>query len=136
MRDLHKAEGPQAQYRAYLKQGKFMLQRAANGQHVFYPRTLAPGDASQELHWVEASGAGEVYAFTIVRRKPERGGDYCVALVDLKEGPRMMARIEGICPDDISIGMSLKAKVEQPSWGGQDDEPAVVFYPAMEQQAA
>lgn len=136
MHDFFETSGPEAQYREYLRQGKFMLQRAENGDHVFYPRTLLPGDARQSLTWVEAKGRASVYAFTIVRRKPERGGDYCVALVDLAEGPRMMARVEGITPDDVYIGMPLSAKVEHPEWAKEGADPAVVFYPETTAEAA
>ena len=35
--------GPEAQFRAFLKQGKFMIQRSkSTGRHVFYPRIAAP----------------------------------------------------------------------------------------------
>jgi Rubredoxin-like zinc ribbon domain (DUF35_N). len=45
--------GPEAQYLAFLAQGRFMLQRSAStGQHVFYPRTQVPGSGETDLEWV------------------------------------------------------------------------------------
>ena len=47
---------------------------------------------------VQASGIGTVHATSVVRQRPEKGrGVYNLALIDLKEGPRMVSRIEG-CP--------------------------------------
>ena len=46
-----------------------------------------------------------------MRRKPESGGDYNVALVDLAEGPRLMSRIDGVPPEQVRIGMRVRARV-------------------------
>lgn len=115
--------GPEAQYLAFLAQGRFMLQRSAStGQHVFYPRNLVPGSGETDLEWVPASGLGTLYALTINRA---RSGDYNVALVDLDEGVRMMSRIEGHL--SLPIGTRLKARIVD-----QDGSPAVVFEPQAE----
>lgn len=117
--------GPEARFQAYLEEGRFMIQRSrSTGEHVFYPRTMAPGTGTADLEWVEPSGHGTVYATTCTRRRPEQGGDYNVALVDLAEGPRMMARVEGIAADAVTVGLKVKAKV-----GAIDGKPAVVFEP-------
>ena len=60
--------------------------------------------------------ATEIAARTIaglIRRKPDAGGDYNVALVDLAEGPRMMSRVEGMAPTDVKIGQAVQAEVIQ-----------------------
>jgi len=104
--------GPDAQFAAALAQGRFQIQHCtACGQHVFYPRALCPHCGSAQLDWVEPSGVGCVYSSTTVRRKPESGGDYNVALVDLAEGPRLMSRIDGVPPDQVRIGMRVQARV-------------------------
>jgi len=118
--------GPEAQFRAYLDQGKFMIQRSkSTGRYVFYPRVAAPGTGERDLEWVEASGHGTVYSTTVVRNRPEKGGDYNVALIDLEEGPRMMSRVVDIEPTAIEIGMKVRAKV-----GELDGKPQVLFTPA------
>ncbi len=118
--------GPEARFQEYLKEGRFMIQRSAStGKHVFYPRVLAPGSGEADLEWVEASGEGTVYATTVTRRRPEKGGDYNVALIDLAEGPRMMSRVVGVEPDKVKIGMKVRAKIEE-----LNGAPAVVFEPA------
>ncbi|MEM7178222.1 MAG: OB-fold domain-containing protein [Pseudomonadota bacterium] len=117
--------GPEAAFKAFLADGKFMIQRsAATGAYIFYPRVAAPGTGEADLEWIEASGEGTVYATTVTRQRPEKGGDYNVALIDLAEGPRMMARVDGIAPDAVEIGMKVRARVDELA-----GEPAVIFAP-------
>lgn len=118
--------GPEQQYFAHLREGRFMIQRCAStGEHVFFPRVAAPGSGARDLEWVPASGRGTVYSTTVVRRRAERGGDYNVVLVDLQEGPRMMSRVEGIPPHEVRIGMAVRARIDD-----SGDTPVVVFDPA------
>jgi uncharacterized protein len=104
--------GPEQTYKDKLARGRFELQKCGGcAKHVFYPRVVCPHCGAGELDWVAASGDGIVYSTTVVRRKPEAGGDYNVALVDLMEGPRMMSRIVGIEPATVKIGMKVKARI-------------------------
>lgn len=110
--------GPEARFKAFLAEGRFMLQRSrSTGQHVFYPRIAVPGSGETDLDWVAASGDGIVYAITTNRA---REGSYNVALVDLAEGPRMMSRIEGV--ETVAIGTRVRARIAP-----IDGEPAIVF---------
>ena len=118
--------GPDAEFERFLSQGKFMIQRSSStGEHVFYPRIAAPVSGARDLEWVEASGKGTVYSTTVVRRRPEQGGDFNIALIDLEEGPRMMSRVTDIAPEDVTIGMAVMARV-----GDLDGEPVVLFAPS------
>ncbi|MDP6344361.1 MAG: OB-fold domain-containing protein [Alphaproteobacteria bacterium] len=60
-----------------------------------------------ELTWIAAEGGGTVASFTIVRRAPSAGlrewVPYGLALIDLDEGTRVMARLAGE-PEDWRIG--------------------------------
>ena len=110
--------GPEAEYRAFLDEGRFMIQRSrSTGRHVFYPRVAAPGTGEQDLEWVQASGAATIYAITVNRG---RDATYNLALVDLAEGPRMMTRIDGI--ETLPIGAKVQAKIIQ-----ENGAPLVVF---------
>jgi len=118
--------GPEAVFRAHLAEGRFMIQRSVStGTYVFYPRVVAPGTGEADLEWVEASGRGTVYATTITRRRPEQGGDYNVALIDLAEGPRLMSRVVEVDPAEVRIGKKVKAKIDE-----LNGAPAVLFVPA------
>lgn len=110
--------GPEAQYRAFLREGRFLIQRSvSSGQYVFYPRVAAPGSGTSDLDWVEPSGLGTIYSITVNR---SRTGSHNVALVELDEGPRLMSRIEGV--ETAPIGTRVKARITE-----IDGEPAVVF---------
>jgi len=116
--------GPEAQWRAFLAQGKFMIQRSrSTGRHVFYPRVMAPGTGETDLEWVPAKGTGTVYATTANRSKE---GATNIAIIELSEGPRMMSRVEGIGADAVKVGMAVKARIATLD----DSSLNVVFDPA------
>lgn len=104
--------GAAAIYQAALNEGRFILQCCNDcAKHVFYPREICPHCSGSSLSWGEAKGSGTVYSTTTVRRKPDAGGDYNVALIELVEGVRMMSTLRGMSPDDVRIGMPVKAKI-------------------------
>jgi uncharacterized OB-fold protein len=118
---------PEQEYLRFLSQGRLMIQRSrSSGRYVFYPRIAEPLTGAQDLEWVEASGLGTVYATTVMRQRAP-ADNYNVALIDLAEGVRMMARVEGMAPDAVSIGMRVKARIAQ-----VDEQPIVLFDPVTE----
>jgi uncharacterized protein len=58
---------------------------------------------------VTSAGAGVVYATTVVHRPDEE--PYNVCLVDLDEGVRAMGRVEGVAPEDVTIGLRVQAHI-------------------------
>lgn len=121
--ELHPS--PQRQFFAFLEEGRFMIQRARkSGAHVFYPRVAEPRTGDADLEWVPACGEGTVYSTTVVRQR-DPATDYNVALIDLAEGPRMLSRVEGLSPDQVKIGMKVRARITR-----SGDGNIVVFDPA------
>lgn len=119
--------GPDAEYRRLLAEGRFCVQRCRESKrHVFQPRVLSPFTGQPTLDWVEVTGRGTVYSTTVIRRRPEQGGDYNLALIDLDEGCRMMSRVEGLAPAEVRIGLKVQARIVK----AKDDTPIVVFDPA------
>ena len=113
--------GPEMQFKAFLKEGRFMIQKSrSTGRHTFYPRVGIPGTGEMDLEWVAASGKGTVHAITVNRGKDS---SYNIALVELDEGPRMMSRIDGV--ETVAIGTKVSAKIVE-----LKDGPAVVFVTA------
>lgn len=105
--------GAEARYFERLSQGVFEIQRCCEcSRHIFFPRVLCPHCGSESTDWVQPSGRGEVYSFSIVRRKPEAGGDYNVVLVDLEEGVRVMSRIANLDGAEVRIGQRVQARVD------------------------
>lgn len=117
-------QGPEAQWRAALAEGRFLLQRAqSTGTRFFPPRVMEPGTGETDLEWVEALGAGTVYSVTVVSQKPPAPA-YNVVLVDLDEGPRLMSRVDGVKAEAVHIGMHVKARVAE-----EDGAPILLFDP-------
>jgi uncharacterized OB-fold protein len=125
--DPFRGPGPAAVYQAKLAAGQFELQLciACGGRQIFPPRAICPHCGSTDLRWQAASGAGTVYSTTVVRDRPENGGDRNIALIDLAEGARLMSRVEGLPPDQVRIGMKVKARIARTDTG-----PLLVFDPA------
>ena len=95
--------------------GRLLLPRCAECQAViWYPRPFCPACASTHVEWIEASGRGTVYSFTVNRRGQadladyKDAGVYVLAYVELAEGPRMMTNIVDCDPDTVRIGQAVE----------------------------
>lgn len=120
------ATGPDQIFQNALAMGEIVLPRCDDcGAYRFFPRILCPHCHGTAISWSQASGKGRVHTTTVVRRKPERGGDYNICMVELEEGVRMMSRVEGIAPGDVTIDMAVTAFV-----GEAEGAPAVLFKPS------
>ena len=94
------------------KQGRLMIQKCREtGRTFLYSRRLAPG--AGEADWIEASGRGEVYSWTVARRPAGAAfkGDtpYVVASITLEEGARILTNIVTDDPDGVHIGQKVEA---------------------------
>jgi uncharacterized OB-fold protein len=95
---------------------------AACGQRHFYPRSICPFCGSDRTEWLEASGRGTIYSFSVMRRVP---APYAIAYVMLEEGVTMMTNIVDCDLDAIRIGQKV-AVVFTPTDGGP---PVPMFAP-------
>jgi len=99
-----------------------MLQRSrSSGRHVFPPRVAEPATGARDLEWVEASGLGRLYSITVIAQKAPRE-NYNVALVDLAEGPRVLATLQGAGAGQLPIGSGVRAAI-----ASRDGKPLLVF---------
>lgn len=94
------------------REHRLLIQRSVRkGKYVFYPRAISPYGPNDELTWVEASGKGTIYSYTVARRPtaPQWAGEppLIIAIVQLAEGVRMTTNIVGYAPEDIRIGMAV-----------------------------
>lgn len=93
-------------------EGRLLIQRcSACGEHQFYPRPFCKACWSEDVEWVEASGRGTVYTFSVVRRNdlPPFGDrvPYVPAIIDLDEGPRMMSEVVDVDPEAVEVGQAV-----------------------------
>jgi uncharacterized OB-fold protein len=95
------------------KAGRLMVQHcAACKVHVFIPRRACPTCLGEPLDWVESSGRGTVYSYTIIHRPPHPAFDppYCAAIIELEEGWHMLSNIVGSPPEAIRVGLPVRVE--------------------------
>ena len=100
-----------------LREHKIVLQRSKkSGTVIYYPRSVSPYGPKDVLEWVECSGRGTVYSFTVARRPtaPQWADDgaYAIAIVELEEGARLTANVVDCPADEVRIGMAVVAAFE------------------------
>ena len=119
-------ESPYGVFLEHVRKGELVYQVCTDdGRAVFYPRVAAPQTGSPNLEWRISKGLGTVYSTTVVHYRNEPPLN--VALIDLDEGFRMMARVEEIDPMAVKIGMRVKVRMH----AGDDKQPPYpVFTPA------
>jgi uncharacterized OB-fold protein len=93
-----------------LNDGRLLLEHCVPCGHLyFYPRGMCPACWSEEVEWVRASGRGRVYTYSVVHMNdlpPFRNRlPYVVAMVDLEEGPRITANLDGVDTTAVEIGL-------------------------------
>ncbi|HEY0106546.1 MAG TPA: OB-fold domain-containing protein [Rhizomicrobium sp.] len=113
----HEHIGPEARFRAFLRAGHPTIQFCgACRKYQFYPSIVCRGCGGTAMSWRPISGAGVIYALTEIAAGPR----FNVALIDLDEGVRMLARVEG--DGARAIGTKVRARVAE-----VDDVPILVF---------
>ena len=111
-------------------EGRLLIQHCAQcGAYQFYPRAMCTV-CGTDTEWVEASGQGTVYTFTVIRQngsEPFRSElPYVVAMIALQEGPRMMGNVTGCPVEEVTVGMAVQAYIAsaEPGTGVPFWEPA------------
>jgi uncharacterized OB-fold protein len=99
------------------KDGRLTLQTCHDcAKPYFPPRPFCPRCGGRDVGWIDASGRGTLHSF-IINHLPAPGypPPFIVAIVELEEGPRMMANIVD-CPADptlLTIDMPLELTFEK-----------------------
>jgi hypothetical protein len=91
--------------------GRLLVQRCeACGHHQHYPRALCTRCHATRLGFVEASGRGTVYSFTVIHRAPAPAftPPYVVALVRLAEGPVLLTHVVGCPPEAVRCDQPVR----------------------------
>ena len=93
------------------QQHRLMVQRcAACAHHVFPPKPVCDACFSQNLTWVQSSGRGAIYSYTIVHRPPDPSFavPFCAAIIALEEGWYMLSNVVNIPMEAIAVGLPVK----------------------------
>ncbi len=103
---------------AAARAGKFVLPHCGGcGRVHWYPRGVCPFCFRDVTEWVEASGDGTIYTYSVMRRADP---PYAIAYVTLAEGPTMLTNIVGADFDALRIGQRVRL-----SWTPTADGPPV-----------
>ena len=95
---------------------------------MFPPRQRCPLCGSDALAWRRSAGLGTVYSATVIQ--PRNDPAYCVVLVDVDEGYRMMSRITEADAGSVSIDDRVDVRFQH-----DDDRVLPLFAPTTGDQA-
>jgi uncharacterized OB-fold protein len=115
---LPQATTETAAYWEAARAGKLVIQRCRACNHrQFYPRAFCTCCLSDEIEWIEASGRGTIYTFTVCRIAASPAFEarlpLPVAMIDLDEGVRMLANIVDADIDRIAVGSRVAVCFER-----------------------
>lgn len=87
--------------------GKLILGKCNDTGKLFhYPRHVSPWTLSNNVEFVEASGDGVIYSYSVARGKEP----FCVAYVTLAEGPTMLTNIVECDLDALKVGQKVRVQ--------------------------
>lgn len=115
-------DGPSRVYIEHCQRHELWLQRCLScGAIQFGVRTVCADCLSREIEGFKSSGRGKVHTFSVVRRAPTEAWradcPYVIAIVELDEGPRMMAQVKRCDPDQVKCEMDVKVFFEDVAVG-------------------
>jgi uncharacterized OB-fold protein len=101
------------------------FQRCMSCATVRYPvGPLCPQCRSFEFEWAVSSGRGAIYSYTVVRHQthPAFPAPYTVALVEMEEGPRVIAQLRA--PEGTPVAIGAPVHLE---WDDSSEQSLPVF---------
>jgi uncharacterized OB-fold protein len=118
MRIVPKPDELTAPYWEAAKQGRLLIQHCrACGRSWHPPTPVCNACQSFDVEWRESSGRGEVYSHTTIHHPThvamQGRTPYLVALVDLEDGPRLVANIRDCPMEEVRIGLKVEVTFEE-----------------------
>ena len=106
-----------APFWAAAAEGRLLVEHCQDcGADQLPPRGICRSCRSRDVGWVEVSGTGTVYSFTVNHQRwlPDLAVPYAVVLVQFAEHPgvRIAGRVRGCDPGDVRIGMIVEVGFE------------------------
>jgi len=108
----------EAQFWSFVADGELRLQRCgacANYRHPPRPVCAACGSADSE--WVETSGRGEVWSFTVIHPPTLQAftdrTPYGAVVVRLEEGVFLVSSVLDCSPDELAVEMPVELAITE-----------------------
>jgi len=99
------------------KEERLTIQKCGDcDKHIFYPRIACPHCFSENVDWVDASGKGTIYSFTVVESNAPSAftGDlpFVIAVIRLEEGVQMLSNIVDCDPYALTCDAPVEVVFE------------------------
>jgi uncharacterized OB-fold protein len=99
------------------REGRLVVERCADCEtDSFPPRGMCRACRSRETAFVEVTGLGRVYSFTVNHQRwmPDMEVPFAIVLVEFDEHPgvRVPGRLRGCSVEDVSVGMEVSVGFE------------------------
>jgi len=100
------------------RERRFIIQRCTDcKKYIFYPRICCPHCFSDRVEWVEASGKGTIYSYTVVLNNAPSAFmndvPYIIAVVKLEEGVQLLSNIVDCDPEKVRCDMKVEVAFEK-----------------------
>jgi hypothetical protein len=100
------------------REGKLLYQHCREcGEVIFFPKYLCPRCMGHDLEWLESKGKGVIDTFTVTygAAPPAFAGftPYCVAVIRMDEGFRIMSNIVDCDFEEIRCEMPVEVVFEK-----------------------
>ncbi len=100
------------------RERRFIIQQCTDcKKYIFYPRICCPHCFSDRVEWVEASGKGTIYSYTVVLNNAPSAFmndvPYVIAVVKLEEGVQLLSNIVDCDPEKVRCDMNVEVTFEK-----------------------
>lgn len=120
--------GPIIGWRNYKQQRSLVGQACMSCKKVFYPKKYLCDCGNDTFTEQKLSGKGTLVTFTQVHHPPagfEAQVPYCLGIVELEEGVRVLAQLADVGFEDLKMGMSVAAVIRKLS---EEGDAGIISY--------
>lgn len=83
---------------------------------IYYPKKYFCSCGHQEFQEINLSGQGKLLSFTQITTPPTifaNQAPYCIGLIELKEGPKLIAQLADIELKNLKIGLKVQSELRK-----------------------
>ena len=95
------------------REGRLVVQECDSCRQLVHPPLPRCPHCHSGLGWRAVSGNGTVYTYTVVRHPTHYAFagkiPYVLAIVELAEGPRLVTALTGVPPEEVCVGLPVRA---------------------------
>jgi uncharacterized OB-fold protein len=94
-------------------EGRFLLHRCGVCRRHYWPASRCVRHGAQNMAWVEGSGRGTLYTYTVIHHaytaSMKGRVPYVVGVIQLDEGPFFHSNVVGCPLERLAVGQPLRA---------------------------